>query len=303
MNFNTISTVWALLKKSSMILILTETARIPIAERIKSDNLPYIEKADIIDMNINNAYEEEMGRLSEDDLLIVLLTVDGFMNKGYCNTFSPFIKPSGCISKYIFIRLDIPETSLLSALNTRIEKVESIIHKYQALHAGKKVRATTDKGTDITVQIDFQELLPYHARTPGGNAFLPPAEISEELVPYTANGTIVVDITVGELRFGSELIDPLGIVDKNVKIVIQNGLVVGISGGDIARRLKVGFDKLDSGLQMLVELGHGLSDLSPTGIIGVDESMNGTCHFGIGNRDPYHVDVVVSNPNIVILDE
>jgi leucyl aminopeptidase (aminopeptidase T) len=152
------------------------------------------------------------------------------------------------------------------------------------------------------VGIAAQELLPYNACSLGGNAFLPPAEISEELDRSTATGRIVADITVGELRFDAELIDPLGIVDAPVEIVVENGQVVDIRGGEIARRLKAGLDRLDHKLQVVVELGHGLSDLAPTRIIGVDESMNGTCHFGIGGFEPYHVDVVVRDPKIEVLN-
>jgi leucyl aminopeptidase (aminopeptidase T) len=168
------------------------------------------------------------------------------------------------------------------------------------LRSGKTVRVTAPGGTDVTVKLKYQELLPWHAKNPGGNAFLPPAEISEELDPHSVHGVIAADITVGELRFYADLIDPLGLVDKKVIIHVENGLVREITGGDIARRLKAGLDRLDKDLQVVVELGHGLSDLSPTGIIGVDESMNGTCHFGIGNRDPYHVDVVVKSPRLTV---
>lgn len=303
MNFSTISTTWAALNKTSKILIISEAERLPIAEKIAADNSSYVEEVKVINISANNTFEQEMYHLTEKDLLIVLLTIDGFMKKNYRDIFLPFSKPIGFNGKYIFIRLDIPEESLLMGLNTSFEKIQAIIRKYQVFGSGKKVRVTTDKGTDITTQIASQELLPYHARSLGGNAFLPPSEISEELVHSSTNGVIVVDITVGELRFGADLIDPLGIVDSDVKITVKNGLVVDITGGDIAKRLKKGMDKLEKELQILVELGHGLSDLTPTGIIGVDESMNGTCHFGIGNRDPYHVDVVISNPNIVVLDE
>ena len=113
----------------------------------------------------------------------------------------------------------------------------------------------------------------------------------------------MVDITVGEIRFGSDLIDSLGIDDREVRITVQDGLVVDIDGGDIGQRFKTGLNRLDKNLQVVVELGHGLSDLSPTGIIGVDESMNGTCHFGIGDRNPYHIDVVISNPKFEIISE
>ncbi len=303
MNFNTISTTWTLLEKTAKILILIESERLSIAEKIKKDNLINVAEVKIIDINIDKTYDQEMMALTDKDLLIVLLTMDGFMSKGYRNRFSPFSKPPGFVGKYIFIRLGIPEESLLSGLNTNIDKVESIIHEYQAFDSGKKVRVTTDRGTDITTQIAYQELLPYHARSLGGNAFLPPAEISEELKPSSTNGIIVVDVTVGEIRFGPDLIDSLGIVDSEVRITVKDGLVVDIDGGDIAQRLKAGLGRLDRNLQLLVELGHGLSDLSPTGIIGVDESMNGTCHFGIGNRNPYHVDVVISNPKFEIISK
>ena len=156
------------------------------------------------------------------------------MNRGYRDQFSPFSKPDGFVGKYIFIRLDIPEASLLTGLNTDIGKVEAIIQKYRALGSGKWVHVTAESGTDITMQVNSQELLPYHAREPGGSAFLPPAEISEELVHATANGRITADITVGELRFGAELIDPLGIVDSKVSITVENGLVTDITGGAVA---------------------------------------------------------------------
>ena len=300
MNFSTIAAVWADLAPGAKILILTEAPRLPLAEQIKADNLPLVSSAKVIDIGAA-AYDAALRALSPDDLLLVLLTMDGFMTKGYRDAFSPFSKPEGCEAKYIFVRLDIPAESLLSGLNTDITKVEGILRDCRTFSAGETVHVTTAAGTDITMQIDCQELLPYDARARGGHAFLPPAEISEALVPGSANGVIVADITAGEIRFRAELIDPLGIVDEPVRITVLNGLVTNIEGGDIARRLREGLDRLDKGLQTLVELGHGLSDLIPTGIIGVDESMNGTCHFGIGSRDPYHVDVVVRNPSITVV--
>ncbi len=275
MDFSTIATTWAGLTKASRIVILTEPERLLIADRIKADNLPHVADVMIMDITSDAPYEAEMSRMAADDLLIALLTVDGFKNRGFRNRFPPFTKPTGYIGKYIFIRLDIPQASLLAGLHTDIGKVESIIDEYRALESGKRARITTDKGTDVVAQVARQELLPYDARLPGGNAFLPPTEILEELTHAATNGVIVVDVTVGELRFGLDLIDPLGVVDSDVTVTVENGLV---------------------------ELGHGLSDGVPTGIIGVDESMNGTCHFGIGNHNPYHVDVVIADPCIVVVD-
>lgn len=303
MDFSVISTVWAALGKQDKLLIVAELGRMPIAEQIKAENSPYVSEANIIDISLGNSYIHAMQALDENDLLVVLLTMEGFMTRGYRDVFSPFSKPRSVAAKYIFMRLDIPKEPLLAGLNTDFAKVEATVREYRAFESGKTMRVTTEAGTDITVQVAYQELIPYSARALGGHAFLPPAEISEELVPGSANGVIVADITVGELRFGPELIDPLGLVDIPVKITVENGLVTDITGGETAQCLKAGLDRLDKSLQAVVELGHGLSDMAPTGIIGVDESMVGTCHFGIGNRNPYHVDVVVARPKIEVVGE
>jgi hypothetical protein len=300
MNFDTISKVWGNLNNNSKIVIITEKQRYKIAESIKNDNKAYVTEIFIFDIDIDE-YEQQIKALSENDLVIALFTINGFMNKNYRNVFSPFSKPLDIKSKYIFIRLDIPEKALLTGLNTDFSKVCDIIHQLQPLSAGKKVKVTTAKGTNIDTCIKSQEILPYQAQAPGGNAFLPPSEVTEELLEGSTNGTIVVDVTVGELRFNGDLIDELGIIDELVTIKIENGLVTDIVGGEIAKRLKKGLDMLDNNLHMVVEFGHGLSDIEPTGIIGVDESMNGTCHFGIGNRNPYHLDLVLSNPEITVI--
>ena len=303
MNFGIISTAWASLEKTAKILILTESGQASLAEKIQKDNRLFVSEVSIIDIGTDSDYRQAMNALTEDDLLIALLTIDGYVYKGYNDTFSPFSKPSGLSSKYIFIRLDIPEASLLSGLNTSFAKMDAIIETCSAFTSGKTVRVTTAIGTDITTEVGQHNTASYHPLGKGEMAFLPPSEVWEDLVPSSTNGVIVVDVTVGELRFEAELIDPLGIVDQPVTITVKDGLVVDITGGDIAKRLKSGLDKLDRHLQMLVELGHGLSDLAPTGMIGVDESMNGSCHFGIGDRNPYHVDVVLSNPTITVLPD
>ncbi|NLV51589.1 MAG: hypothetical protein GXY20_12970 [Clostridiales bacterium] len=145
MNFSTISTTWALLEKNAKILILTESERVSLAEKIKKDNFPLVSEVKVIDIGINSEYEQEMYSLTEDDLLFVLLTVDGYMNKGYRNTFSPFSKPSGFKGKYIFIRLDIPETSLLSGLNTSFAKIDAIIQECNAFSRGTIILTTTQR--------------------------------------------------------------------------------------------------------------------------------------------------------------
>jgi len=67
----------------------------------------------------------------------------------------------------------------------------------------------------------------------------------------------------------------------------------------MAERLKAELWQLPENCRKIVELGIGLSSISPSGIIGIDESIAGTCHFGFGNGSgndaPIHLDVVVND--------
>ncbi len=107
-------------------------------------------------------------------------------------------------------------------------------------------------------------------------------------------------MTVGEFRIKGELTDVLGLVDAPVTIRLEDGFVREVSGGAMAARLKKCFAMLPDAFHFAVELGHGLSDMRPTGIIGVDESIRGTCHVGIGDGSMYHLDLVIADPIIIL---
>jgi hypothetical protein len=204
MRFDAISTTWANLNKDATIIILTEADRWGIAEKIKQDNESLVSEIKLYNVTADD-YKKQVDMLSESDLLIVMLTVKSFMD-GYGEKFSPFTKSPGLKCKYIFIRLDIPEKALLSGLNTDFNKVEKIVADLKAIKNGSKVRVTTDKGMDITTCVNYQEIFAYSARDLGGNAFLPPSEVANDLFEDSTNGTIVADITVGEFRIRGELI-------------------------------------------------------------------------------------------------
>lgn len=91
-DFSTISTTWALLEKTAKILILTESERLPLATKIRTDNLGNVSEVKIMNISIDHTYEQEMLGLTAEDLLIILLTVDGFIQKGYRSKFSPFTR-------------------------------------------------------------------------------------------------------------------------------------------------------------------------------------------------------------------
>ena len=164
---------------------------------------------------------------------------------------------------------------------------------------GNTIRIAAKSGTDISFILSDGMTIPFTTHEPGANAYLPPAEISYDIASESANGVIVVDVTIGELRVNTDLIHSFGIVDEPVSLNIENGNIVEFFGGKMAERLKFEFSKLPVNSRKIVEFGVGLSQMKPSGIIGIDEGIIGTCHFGFGsgnnNDAPIHFDVVVND--------
>jgi leucyl aminopeptidase (aminopeptidase T) len=101
------------------------------------------------------------------------------------------------------------------------------------------------------------------------------------------------------------LLDAFGLVDNDVKLLIKDSKIIDVLGND---KLKQLLNSLEPEAMTVVELGIGLSEMTPTGIIGIDESILNTCHFGIGdgtfygidNSSSIHLDVVINNPCIEV---
>lgn len=236
--------------------------------------------------------------LTDSDLLIVLLSIETFIKSGANNYFSPFSKPNWLSAKYIFIRLDISQKSLTQGLLTEKSIVYEKIEEMEQFVSNKLLRVTNKLGTDITFKINPFSTCSHEIVENGGFAFLPPSETSSEVLHGTAKGKIVVDVTVGQLFHYGKLIEYFGLVKSPVTIIVENGIVVDIYGNDLALELKEKLFSLPFDCRVMVELGQGLSKMKPTGLIGVDESIIDTCHFGFGDGGNCgtHLDVVISNP-------
>ncbi|MBN1248724.1 MAG: hypothetical protein JXC32_13780, partial [Anaerolineae bacterium] len=248
----------------------------------------------------------DISRLLPGDLLLVNIGCGSFITKGWGQLFRAFEKPENVRAKYAFIRPTITRKALLEGLNTPQELPPSTARQFEAMQRGATVRVTASSGTDLTFCVNSPHTIAYKTPGTGETCYLPPAETSFGIVEGSANGVIVVDVTVGELRVHADLIDSLGLVDVPVALTVQNGEITEITGGDIATRLHNKLWHLPDNCRRVIELGIGLSTMTPTGIIGIDESIAGTCHFGIGNDlgyggtndAPIHLDVVVQSPTI-----
>lgn len=288
---------WSQIDKSSKILIITDNIQKDIADSIKHENIH-----DVQIEYFAHTYEffSLFDSLKTTDLVIVLLSADTFVKSGANRCFSPFEKPDWIRAKYIFIRLSISKESLIQGLSTEKELVYSKIEKMNRFNSDTFVTVTTDIGTDISFRINRFTTCLHEITADGGMAFLPPSETSADIINGTANGKIVIDMTVGQLYHFGELIEYFGLVPAPVTLIISNGIITDIYGDNMASELKAKLFDLPIECRKLVELGQGLAKMDPTGLIGVDESIIDSCHFGFGDggKCGTHLDVVIKNPVI-----
>ncbi len=217
--------------------------------------------------------------------------------------FPPFVSPPGFSGRSAHIRPRIPAEPLLRMLCDDLHSIRRRAVSAMDLSRHGWLRVLSSAGTDLVFSTGAFHQIPFEANP---HAFLPAAEVYTSLSPGSAQGKVVVDLTVGEFVYEGDLWDPLGAVDCPVQLTVRNGRIIGVDGGDIARRLAKLLDDCPPSCAEVVELGIGLSAGEQTGHIGADECLAGTCHFGIGdavfyggdNRAPIHLDVVVDAPSI-----
>lgn len=255
--------------------------------------------------------------LEEKDYVIVALSYKTFILEGYNQYFPTFRKPKDLRCNYVFVRLDITLESLSQGLSTDAlgvqEKIDSFCMKPRAQDEGPwegaKVRVTAPGGTDLSFSVNRFKHFNHFITPQATGAFLPPSEICGGILLGSANGQLVVDLTIGQLYKDADLVETFGLVNHPVTLTVVESSIVAIEGNAL---LKEHLMKLEPEALKVVELGIGLAQMKPTGNIGIDESLEGTCHFGIGdglfygidNPASIHLDVVIKAPYIeAILEE
>ncbi|NUM69578.1 MAG: aminopeptidase [Ignavibacteriaceae bacterium] len=198
----------------------------------------------------------------------------------------------------------ITEDIMIRGMSADYEKICARTIKLAGiLEAGKKVRVTTEKGTDISFSIEgrkayaskglFREF-GESGNLPTGEAFLAPME-------GTSNGVFIVDGSFASV----------GLVDKDIRLEVKDGYVVKIEGGDKAKALDDMLKSVGPDAYSIAEFGIGTNDTAKiSGVILEDEKVMGTIHIALGNNlsmggsvnIPVHVDGVVKEPNVWIDD-
>ena len=105
----------------------------------------------------------------------------------------------------------------------------------------------------------------------------------------------------------------LGLIGSvNIKVEVENGYAVKITGGNAAKKLNTILDEVGKDARNIAEFGIGTNDSAKlSGIILEDEKVMGTVHIALGNNVtmggivnvPIHVDGVIKQPTVWMDDK
>jgi len=170
----------------------------------------------------------------------------------------------------------------------------------EILETGSEIRVTATAGTDITFSIKGRKGYAskglFHAKGESGN--LPTGEAFLAPVEGTANGVFVVDGSMAGLGL---------IKNANIRIEVEKGYATKITGGSLAKKLKLMLDKFGKEARNIAEFGIGTNDSAKlSGVLLEDEKVMGTIHIALGNNIsmggsvnvPIHLDGVVEKPSV-----
>jgi aminopeptidase len=161
------------------------------------------------------------------------------------------------------------------------------------------IRVKAPAGTDITLPVEGREA---HASSgvfrdrgmwgnlPTGEAYLAPLE-------GRSRGVVVVDGSMASV----------GMVDRPIRITVEDGYAAEISGGESARKLIALLEPHGQDGRTVAEFGIGTNDKAMlTGVILEDEKVMGTIHIAFGDnksmggtvRVASHLDGLVKRPTV-----
>lgn len=195
----------------------------------------------------------------------------------------------------------ITKEVMIRGMNANYKKISALTVKLQKiLETGKEIKVIAPSGTDITFSIAGRKAYAskglFHAKGESGN--LPTGEAYLAPVEGSSNGVFVVDGSMAGLGL---------IKNANIKIEVENGYATKITGGTLAKKLKVMLDKVGKDARNIAEFGIGTNDSAKlSGVLLEDEKVMGTIHIALGNNVsmgggvnvPIHLDGVVKKPTV-----
>lgn len=197
----------------------------------------------------------------------------------------------------------ITKDVMIRGLNADYKRIaERSLNLKAVLEKGKRVRVTSEKGTDIQFSIEGRSVHAskglFHA--PGESGNLPTGETFLAPVEGTAEGVFIVDGSFA----GVGLME-----NSDIKLTVKNGVVTDIEGGENATQLAKILAKVGGDAYNIAEFGVGTNESAQlSGLILEDEKVMGTIHIAVGDNMGFggkvkvqlHLDGVVKSPDVYL---
>lgn len=162
-----------------------------------------------------------------------------------------------------------------------------------------RARVTSEEGTDVEFSIEGCQSfsLDGYFHEEYGFATLPPGEAPTHPAEGTANGTIVVDVSM----------DNLGQLDEPIELTLDDGFVTDVDGGAQAEELAETFERHGNNARNLAEFAMGTNPKAKLiGNLAEDKKQEGTVHFAVGDNESLggttksdiHLDGVLRRPTV-----
>jgi aminopeptidase len=199
----------------------------------------------------------------------------------------------------------ITEKVMIRTMSADYNRIAELTYKVtEILDKGSTAHLTTALGTDIRIPIKGIKAISStgliqkagtFGNLPSGESYLMPEE-------GKANGLFIVDGSMAGIG---------KIEDEPIKIIVENGMAVKVTGGKEARKLNQMIEAVGERGRNLAELGVGTNYMAIiTGEILEDEKVAGTVHLALGNNVSmggtvdvgFHVDGIITKPTLKIDD-
>ncbi|HLB43369.1 MAG TPA: hypothetical protein VJN02_11115 [Gammaproteobacteria bacterium] len=199
-----------------------------------------------------------------------------------------------------FLSLPLYDWKLLEdpSLHIDFKAQAGLVHKFsQAFTKGKRVHVTTEKGTDITLNITGRvgNYCPGFVERAGDLGSPPDIEANISPIEESSEGIVIIDGSITHPNFG--------LLTQSIELKVSKGRIIEFCGIDkeYISLLNAMFGPLDSPRRVLAECGVGLNPAAKlTGTMLTDEGALGCVHFGFGsnhtmggkNQVDFHLDFV-----------
>lgn len=184
------------------------------------------------------------------------------------------------------------------------DEIRELSHRLaKIVTSGKEARLTTKDGSDLSFSLKGRQahVLAALAAEPGQFCAFPDGEVAIAPVEGSAKGILVNPFSMEKAE--------LGFIKESLSMKVEDGKVVDIEGGVVARQLLEFLEPLGDSARNIAELGIGTNRKARLSVtIHETKKCWGTAHVALGDsrslggkvESPLHMDMVFREPTLVI---